>query len=408
MIQSAFPKPIFLGASTRTPIGKFGGALKRFPAGELAALALKECMRRVSSRADSGLAAENPHGNKADRVLLGHARQAGARPNPARQAALFAGLSDSTPAITLNQACASGLASVIAAGEKIALGRASSIYAGGVESMSNTPYLLMQGRFGLRMGNAEILDGMTQDGFFCPMANMLMGATVDTYLAAELKISREEQDAYALESQKRAENAWKNGLFLPETFEIKGDEKNPVLHPGLKDDEHRRGSTTLESLAKLPPVFDKKNGTVTAGNASGITDGAAFLQVTGRKTAASEVEFLDYETIALDPKRMGLGPIEATRNLLARNGLLATDLEAVEMNEAFAAQVIACNRELKIPTERLNARGGAIALGHPIGATGTRILVTLIHQLKQKTGALGVATLCVSGGQGVAVLVRAL
>jgi acetyl-CoA C-acetyltransferase len=399
-IQSAFPKPIFLGASTRTPIGKFGGALKRFPAGELAALALQDCMRRVSSHAELGEAA----GKSADWVLLGHARQAGARPNPARQATIFAGLPETVPAITYNQACASGLASVIAAGEKIALGKAAAIYAGGVESMSNTPYLLMQGRFGLRMGNTEILDGMTQDGFFCPMANMLMGATVDTYLAQELKISRAEQDAYSLESQKRAEIAWKSGLFSAETFEIAGDEKNP----GLKDDEHRRASTTLESLAKLPPVFDKKNGTVTAGNASGITDGAAFLQVTGQRTAASEVEFLDYETIALDPKRMGLGPIEATLKLLARNHLLVANLEAVEMNEAFAAQVIACNRELKIPSQKLNARGGSIALGHPIGATGSRILVTLIHQLKGKSGALGVATLCVSGGQGVAVLIRAL
>ena len=385
-----------MGASTRTPIGKFGGSLKHIPAGELAALALKECIKRVEG---SGVAARTP-----DLVYLGHARQAGARPNPARQATIFSGLPESVPAITFNQACASGMASVIGAAEKIALGRARSVYAGGVESMSNTPYLLMQGRWGLRMGNAEILDGMTQDGFHCPMANMLMGATVDTYLAKELGITRKEQDEYALLSQTRAEDSWKSGHFFAETFEIPGDGKNQ----GLKDDEHRRGSTTIESLAKLPPVFDKAFGTVTAGNASGVTDGSAFLYLSGEQSKAMEVELLDYEMIGLDPKRMGLGPVESTRRLLARQGLQVSDLEAVELNEAFAAQVIACNRELKIPMEKLNIRGGAIAIGHPIGATGARILVTLNHVLKGKSDALGLATLCVSGGQGVAILVRAL
>jgi acetyl-CoA C-acetyltransferase len=396
-LQSAFPKPIFIGAGTRTPIGKFGGTLKRFQASELAALALKETIKRVGSQDG------DENAKQVDWVMLGHARQAGARPNPARQATIFSGLSETIPAITFNQACASGLTSVISAAEKIALGRAQSIYAGGVESMSNTPYLLMQGRWGLRMGNAEMVDGMVQDGFFCPMANMLMGATVDTYLAKEMNISRGEQDAYALESQLRADRAWKSGAFSAETFEIPEDGKNP----GLRDDEHRRGSTTLESLAKLTPVFDK-NGTVTAGNASGIVDGSAFVQVTGTQRASSQLELLDYESIALDPKRMGLGPIDAVKNILKRQGLSVHDLEAVEINEAFAAQVIACNRELKIPVEKLNVNGGSIAIGHPIGATGTRILVTLANVLRGKAGALGIATLCVSGGQGVAVLVRAL
>ncbi len=398
-LHSAFPKPIFIGATVRTPIGKFGGALKRFPAGELAALALSECQKRASVNGFNG--------KEADWVFLGHARQAGARPNPARQAALFSGLSETVPAITFNQACASGMASVIAAAEKIALGRAKFIYAGGVESMSNTPYLLMNGRFGLRMGNTEILDGMTQDGFFCPMANLLMGATVETYLAKELAISRSEQDAYALESQKRAEAAWSSGKFLSETFEIKAEEKGGVVSV-LKEDEHRRPQTTLQSLNKLPPVFDPQAGSVTAGNASGITDGAAFMQVSTEKRPTSEVEFLDYESIALDPKRMGLGPVDSTLKLLARHGITVNDLEAVELNEAFAAQVIACNRSLKIEPQKLNPRGGAIAIGHPIGATGARLIVTLAHQLKGKSGALGVATLCVSGGQGVAVLLRGL
>jgi acetyl-CoA C-acetyltransferase len=392
--HSAFPKPIFLSSSVRTPIGKFGGSLKRFSAGELAGLTLAECVRRAAQSGFIGAP---------DWVFLGHARQAGARPNPARQATIFSGLAETVPAITINQACASGMAAIIAGAEKIALGRAKTVYAGGVESMSNTPYFLMQGRWGLRMGNAEMIDGMSQDGFFCPMAKMLMGATVDTYLAGELGISRAEQDDYALQSQQRADKAWKNGEFDAETFEIKGDEKNP----SLRDDEHRRAQTTLESLAKLPPVFDKIKGTVTAGNSSGIVDGAAFLRVSDQWEGA-ELELLDYESIALDPKRMGLGPIEAMRKILQRQGLQISDLEAVELNEAFAAQVIACNRELNIPNERLNIRGGGISIGHPIGATGARILVTLSHLLKGKPGSLGVAALCVSGGQGVSVLVRAV
>jgi len=395
-LQSAFPKAIFLGATTRTPIGKFGGTLKRFPAGELAALALKETMRRVESK--DGQKAHQP-----EWVMLGHARQAGARPNPARQATIFAGLSETVPAITFNQACASGLTAIFSAAEKIALGRATTAYAGGVESMSNTPYFLMQGRWGLRMGNAEMVDGMTQDGFHCPMANMLMGATVDTYLAKELGISRKEQDEFALLSQQKADKAWTSGKFDAETFEILGDAKNP----SLRDDEHRRAQTTLESLAKLPTVFDKA-GTITAGNASGVTDGSAFVHVSGERLVSSELELLDYETVALDPRRMGLGPVAATQNLLKRNGLTINDIDAFEMNEAFAAQVLACNRELKVPLEKINQHGGAIALGHPIGATGARILVTLSHVLKNKTGALGIATLCVSGGQGVSVLVRVI
>jgi acetyl-CoA C-acetyltransferase len=368
--------------------------LKRFSAPELATLCLKESLRRASISAET----------TADLVVLGHARQAGARPNPARQAALFSGLPDTVPAITLNQACASGLASVILGAEKIALGRARTVFAGGVESMSNTPYYLMEGRWGLRMGHGEVVDGMTRDGFHCPMADMLMGATVDTYLARESGISRQEQDSYALLSQQRAEHSWKNGLFSAETFAIPGEGKLP----GLTEDEHRRGSTTMESLAKLPPVFDRENGTVTAGNSSGITDGAAFVRLGSDRDPGMEAELLDYEMVGLDPRRMGLGPIEATRRLLARQGLRVEDLEAVELNEAFAAQVLACNRELGIPEDRLNVRGGAIAIGHPIGATGTRILVTLTHILKGKPGSLGVATLCVSGGQGFAVLLRSL
>lgn len=395
-LKSVFPKPIFLGASARTPIGKFGGSLSHIIAPDLATLALQETLRRSQS-----LGNEDVH--QPDWVFLGHARQAGARPNPARQAGVLSGLPESVPAMTVNQACASGLAAIIAGAEKIALGRANLVYAGGVESMSNTPYLMLNARWGLRLGHSEVVDGMSRDGFFCPMANLLMGETVDQFLAGELNITRAEQDAYALESQQRAERAWKSGLFLPEVFSIPAQGK----FPGLDHDEHRRDGSTLEGLTKLVPVFDRQKGTVTAGNASGITDGAAWMEVRSEKRPSSELELLDYEVVGLDPRRMGLGPVEATQKILKRQGLTVNDLEAVELNEAFAAQVIACNRELKIPQEKLNVRGGAIALGHPIGATGARILVTLSGILKDKPGALGVATLCVSGGQGVSVLVRA-
>ncbi len=390
--QCGFSKKIFLGAATRTPIGKFGGSLKRFSAPELATLALKEAMTRA------------PEVKAPDWVLLGHARQAGSGPNPARQVTIFSGLSEHIPAMTLNLACASGLMSVIAAVEKIALGRAKSIWAGGTESMSNTPYLLPGARWGYRMGNAKILDGMVKDGFHCPMADMLMGETVERYLAQELSITRAEQDAFALDSQRKADLAWKSGAFSAETFSIPAEGKDA----GLKEDEHRKGDATLAGLAKLTPVFDSKNGTVTAGNSSGITDGAAFIHVSSERFEHAMAEIIDFEVVALDPKRMGLGPVPAVQNLLKRHKLSVADLEAIELNEAFAAQVLACQRELHIPSEKLNRNGGAIALGHPIGATGTRILVSLLHLLRGKSGALGVATLCVSGGQGVAVLVKSL
>ena len=390
--KSAFSKPIYLGAATRSPIGKFGGTLKRLSAPEIATLTLKEAIRRA------------PEACTPEVVFMGHARQAGAGPNAARQATIGAGLPESVPAITLNQACASGLAAIIMGADKIALGRAHSVWAGGVESMSNTPYFLMQARWGQRMGHGQVVDGMTKDGFFCPMSQMLMGETVEKFLVPEFKISREEQDAYAAQSQARAAAAWKAELFNDELFEIPAEGKNPAL----KDDEHRRADSTADKLAKLPPVFDPKGGTVTAGNSSGITDGSAFVHLSDQKLAHAQAELLDYEMIALDPRRMGLGPVESTLKLLARHNLKVSDLESVELNEAFAAQVIACQRTLKIPENKLNPRGGAIALGHPIGATGTRITVTLLNTLSGKPGALGVATLCVSGGMGVAILVKSL
>jgi len=391
-MKSIFPHPIYLGAATRSPIGKFGGALKRFSAPELAALTLKEALKRST------------HQEAPDYVILGHARQAGCGPNPARQALIKAGLSNEIPALTINQACASGMASIVGAAEKISLGKARSIWAGGVESMSNTPYLLPQVRWGHRMGHAEVVDGMHKDGFFCPLAEMLMGGTVEEFIVKEQKISRQDQDDYAFQSQVKANRAWSEGLYKDEIFEIFAEGKNP----GLATDEHRRIDIERGSLDKLSPVFDAKNGSVTAGNSSGITDGAAFVEVSNRLAAHSQVELIDFECTALDPKKMGMGPVPSIKKILARQSLSVNDIQIFEINEAFAGQVLACQRALQIPSNKLNPRGSSIAIGHPIGCTGTRITVSAIHQIKKLDGALAIASLCVSGGMGLSILIRGL
>jgi acetyl-CoA C-acetyltransferase len=391
-VTSRLPRPVYIHTALRSPIAKFGGSLLSLGAAELAALCLKAALERSTAPTTPEL------------VVMGHARQAGCGPNPARQASIGAGLPDSVPALTLNQACASGLAAIVFGVDKIALGRANSVWAGGVESMSNTPYLLPQARWGSRMGHGAVIDGMHRDGFFCPLADKLMGATVEDHLVPLYKITRLEQDAYALHSQEKAERARSKGLFQEEIFAV----SSPKLKAPFVADEHCRPQTTAESLASLSPVFDTQKGSVTAGNSSGITDGAAFVELSSAQQNAL-AEILDYEHCALDPKLMGLGPVACTQTLLGRNGLAVTDLEVVELNEAFAAQVIACQRTLKIPEDRLNPNGGAIALGHPIGATGARITVTLVHELKRRgPGRLGIATLCVSGGQGVALLLRSI
>jgi len=388
--------PVYLCAPVRTPIGRFGGALAGLSAADLGTAAARAALARA------GLAPE-----AVDQAVFGHGRQAGGGPNTARQVAHRAGVPDDRPAYTVNQACGSGLQAVLCAARTLLTGEARLVLAGGTESMSNTPYLLPRARWGYRLGHAEIVDGMYRDGFCDPLSDLIMGETAEE-LAAEAGVGREESDAFAAESQQRAERARAAGRFSAEIV--------PVEVPGRKGpttveaDEHPRDGVTAETLAKLPTVF-RDGGTVTAGNASGITDGAAALLVACEEAVAENglapaARLVDWTVVGVEPRIMGIGPVPATRALLERNGLALDEIEEVELNEAFASQVLACTRELPIPRDRLNPDGGAIALGHPIGATGARLLVTLLHGMAARDRKLGVATLCVSGGMGLAALVE--
>jgi acetyl-CoA C-acetyltransferase len=340
-----------------------------------------------------------------DECLFGHGRQAGGGTNTARQVGIRAGLPQSVPAMTVNKACASSMKAIALAYDAILLGRNEAALVGGTESMSNTPYLLVDGRFGYRLGHGEVVDGMYRDGFHCPISDQLMGRTAEN-LAEKYDISRDEQDAYAARSQARCGAAIEAGLWKDETFpvEVPG-RKGPTI---VETDEHARPGTTAEKLAKLPPVF-KKDGSVHAGNSSGITDGAAAMVVLSAAKAEElgakpMARVVDWTTAGVDPNIMGIGPVPAVRSILERNDLSLGDIDLIELNEAFAAQVIACDRELEIDPEKLNVNGGAIALGHPIGATGARICVTLLHEMQRREARLGLATLCVSGGMGMAIL----
>jgi acetyl-CoA C-acetyltransferase len=390
-------RPVVLAAPLRTPIGKFGGALSSVSAVELGTTAARAVLERSGVPPDA-----------IDETIIGHGRQAGCGPNPGRQVSAAAGVPFETPAYTVNQACASGLKTVILAAQSIALGAADVVLAGGMESMSNTPYMLPRARWGYRMGNDELVDGMYRDGFLCPLCGELMGKTAEN-LAERYDISRTEQDEYALRTQHRAQAAREAGRFVDEIVgvEVPRRKGDPLL---VERDEHPRDDVTMEQLARLPAVF-KENGTVHAGNASGITDGAAALLVLGEEAAerhgVTPVARLVAATQAgVDPAFMGIGPVPATRELLAGLDIGLADIDLIELNEAFAAQVIAVDRELQLDHERLNVNGGAIALGHPIGCTGTRILVTLLHEMARRDVRRGLATLCVSGGMGTSLLVE--
>ncbi len=388
---------VYLTGSVRTPIGRFGGTLADWTAADMGAAVAAESLRRA--RLSPAQVQES---------IWGSARQAGGGPNVARQLTYRAGVPDAVPAFTVNQACGSGLKAIILGAQEIMLGRASVVLAGGTESMSRVPYYAEGARWGMRMGNTSLVDGMYRDGFSDPLSGLLMGETAEN-LAERYEISRREQDEYALRSQQRAEAAIESGRFESEILplEIKGRKGETVT---FARDEHYRAGATIEALAKLAPVFDK-SGTVTAGNSSGITDGAASLVLMDEETlkesgAEAEARIVAYEVAGVAPEIMGIGPVPAVRALLERQRLTLDDIDLVELNEAFAAQVIACDRDLGFHAERLNVNGGAIALGHPIGCTGVRITTTLLHEMKRRGARRGLATLCVSGGMGLALLVE--
>ena len=389
-------KVVILSAA-RTPVGKFGGSFKNTSAVSLGVVASKEAIKKA--RLEPA---------QIDEVIFGQARQAGNRPNPARQILYRTGIPEEKVAFTVNKACASGIKAISLGYQSLLLGENKIFLVGGIENMSQVPYFLDGARWGLRLGDGVLVDGMYRDGLFCPLADMIMGETAEI-LAEKYKISRQEQDEYALESQMKAKRAINEGEFENEIVPVKIKDRkgNEVL---VTTDEHPRPETTIEKLSKLPPVF-KKGGTVTAGNSSGITDGAAALVLT-TETHAKELslkplaQILGAASAGVNPKEMGLGPVPATSNLLKKLKLNLKDIDLVEINEAFAAQVLAVERELKWDKDRRNIKGGAIALGHPIGCTGAKITVTLLHSLIQENKEIGLATLCVSGGQGMALALK--
>ena len=384
---------VYILSAVRTPIAKFGGSLASMSAADLGTVAAKAAIERAGIEPA-----------QVEETIFGNARQAGGGPNPARQISIRSGVPQEIPAYTVNKACASGLKSVALAYQEIAIGNLDCALAGGTESMSRLPYYLDGARWGYRLGNQELVDGMYRDGFFCPMAKMVMGETAEI-LAEQYKIPRDEQDEFALASQQRAAAAIAAGRFQQELVPVKLESKKG--QKVFDRDEHPFPDASLEKLAKLPPVFSK-TGTITAGNSSGITDGAAALVLASEGFATKHnlrplARVLAITSAGVDPRTMGIGPVPALRKMAQKHDLKLADFDLVELNEAFAAQVLACDRELHFDPDTLNVNGGAIALGHPIGCTGTRITVTLLHELRRRKGKRGVATLCVSGGMGMAL-----
>jgi acetyl-CoA C-acetyltransferase len=386
-------------SAARTPIGRYGGSFKDIHPAELGAVAARAAIERAGGLADA-----------IDEVIIGHGRQAGSGPNPARQVGDRAGVPHRAPAQTINKACASGLQAIVAGAQSILVGESSFVLAGGIESMSRMPYLIdaIDARWGHRMGNFTLVDAMYRDGFQCPISNMIMGETAEV-LARQYGITREASDCFALESQRKAKAAIDGGRFAreiaPVTVAVKGQ---PTT---IDRDEHPRGDTTIETLRTLPPVFgavDGHPGIVTAGSSSGITDGGAALVLSSAAAAAARgvkprARILGWASAGVDPRVMGIGPVPAIQRLRERTGLTIDDFDLVEINEAFAAQVLAVLEDVPISSDRLNVNGGAIALGHPIGCTGARIVVTLLHELERRGAKRGLATLCVSGGMGMAL-----
>jgi acetyl-CoA C-acetyltransferase len=390
---------VMIVSACRTPIGSFGGAFKEVSAVELGTLAVKEAVRRAGIRPD-----------QVDEVILGCILQAGLGMNPARQCAIKAGLPESVPAHTVNKVCGSGLKAVMLATQAIRCRDAEVVVAGGTESMSGAPFLLPGARWGERLGHGQVVDHMLHEGLTDAFHDIHMGITAEN-LAEGYGIGRAEQDAFAAESQARAEAAIREGRFKEEIVAVPVPQKKGEAR-AVDTDEYPRSGTTVETLAKLKPAF-KKDGTVTAGNASGINDGAAALVVASEERARGlglkpRARVVGHAAAAVDPKVMGIGPVPAVRKALEKAGLAADAIDLWELNEAFAAQSLAVLRELKLDPARVNVNGGAIALGHPIGASGARILVTLLHALEARGLRRGLAGLCIGGGQGVALVVERL
>ncbi|MED3571768.1 acetyl-CoA C-acetyltransferase [Cytobacillus praedii] len=388
---------VVIVSAVRTAIGSFNGSLKDVSAPELGAAAIKNALEKA------GLKPE-----QIDEVILGNVLQAGLGQNPARQAALKAGLPVSVSAMTINKVCGSGLKAVHLATQAIIAGDAEVVVAGGIENMSQAPYILKNARNGFKMGDQKLIDTMTSDGLTCVFNDYHMGVTAEN-LCEKYELTREEQDEFAAASQEKAVKAIETGRFKDEIVpvEIPQRKGDPII---FDTDEYPKKGTTAEKLAKLRPAF-KKDGSVTAGNASGINDGAAILVVMSRKKA-DELGIKPLVTIkgnasaGVDPSIMGIGPVQAVKKALEKASVSMEELELIEANEAFAAQSLAVDRELAFNKDILNVNGGAIALGHPIGASGARILVTLIHEMQKRQAKKGLATLCIGGGQGVATIVE--
>jgi acetyl-CoA C-acetyltransferase len=384
---------VYIVSAVRTPIGKFGGSLASQSAADMGVVAAKAAIERAGIQPE-----------QVEETIFGNARQAGGGPNPARQISIRSEVPKEVPAYTVNKACASGLKSIALAYQEVATGNLDCVLAGGTESMSRLPYYLDGARWGYRLGDQELVDGMYRDGFFCPMAKMVMGETAEV-LAEQYKITREEQDEFALNSQNRAAAALASDRFKEQLVPVTIESKKGAQV--FTRDEHPFPDASMEKLAKLQPVFSK-TGTITAGNSSGNTDGAAAVIIASGSFAKKHnlkplARILAVSSAGVDPRIMGIGPVPVLHKMEQKHGLKLADFDLVELNEAFAAQVLACDRELHFDRDKLNVNGGAIALGHPIGCTGTRITVTLLHEMMKRKAKRGVATLCVSGGMGMAL-----
>ncbi|WP_417899876.1 acetyl-CoA C-acetyltransferase [Bacillus haimaensis] len=389
-------KEVVIVSAVRTAIGSFGGALKDVSAPQLGAVVIKEALAKAGLAPDS-----------VDEVIMGNVLQAGLGQNPARQAAIGAGLPNEVSSMTINKVCGSGLKAVHLAAQAIIAGDADIVVAGGMENMSQAPYLLQGARDGYRMGDQKVTDSMVHDGLWCSFNDYHMGVTAEN-LCTKYDLTREEQDQFAANSQQKAVQAIEDGKFKDEIVPVEVKKKKEILT--VDTDEYPRKGTTAEKLGGLRPAF-KKDGSVTAGNASGINDGAAAVVVMSKEKADELgikplVKIVANASSGVDPSIMGIGPVTAVKKALEKGGQTLEEMDLVEANEAFAAQALAVGKELQFDSEKLNVNGGAIALGHPIGASGTRILVTLIHEMKRRDAKKGLATLCIGGGQGVATIVE--